>query len=292
MAEFLKNRILALTGIGLLLLGTSLFWEYVRLRPTYRFVIRPWSLRGYETTQGIVIAVGALLLLVLVVLVANGVIKESLVHSVALAGFVTATATVIAILSDARDVTLAGVAILMLALLATWALDIALVRFAWGRLSRRQRRMTRVAVWAVGSLILLLAVFVPIFGGEERPGWLVTLVAFGLVSVVSVLRPPTGLAPHRMIINGVVAVWAVTITTPAALRVTLLQEQFETTGVAAELADAQITSGLIIAWVAGLIAFSGAVGLWAKRRELIDARDRARRQLEAAAESEAELRSA
>jgi hypothetical protein len=79
------------------------------------------------------------------------------------------------------------------------------------------------------------------------------------------------------------------MTMSASLRVTLDQAQLDATGLTAEIKNLQITSGVLWAWFGGLVAFVGAVGLWAQRRDEIIAVERARKQQEAARESESQL---
>lgn len=289
MRTFLKNRVLVLTSVGLILLGTSMFWEYVRMSPDYRFIIEPWSLRGFETAQGVLIGVGSALLLILAFLVAYGIVKETLTHALALGVGVAALAGIITSVSGARDISLGGFGVLVFSVLVIWAIDTVVTRFLLEGATKRMRQGIRIGTWVVGGIVLLLFVIGPLFGSDARPAWLVVLLAFVLLNTVAALRRPQGLAPYRMLINGVLGVWMVSITSSAALRTALITAQREHSDVAADVADAGITSGIIIAWVAGLIAFAGVVGLWAKRREEIEARERARRQLEAARESEAQL---
>ena len=59
MKTLFKNKPLLLTILGLAIMAQSILWEYVRVRPDYRFVIEPWSQRGYDINQGWVIAIGA-----------------------------------------------------------------------------------------------------------------------------------------------------------------------------------------------------------------------------------------
>jgi MFS family permease len=287
---FLKNKVLVLATVGLVLLGTSMLWEYVRMRPEYRFIVEPWSLRGFETSQGILIGVGSALLLVITFLIVFDFIKESMTHAVALGLGMGAVAALIALVSGAKNATLGGFGVVVFTLLTVWAIDTAVTRFLLQDVSnKRLRRLIRLGIWVVGGLLLLLFVLGPLFGSDARPAWLLVLLAFLMLNTVAALRRPQGLATYRMVINGVLVLWLVSITSSAALRTALITAQRNQSGVAADVADAGITSGIIIAWVAGLVAFAGVVGLWAKRREEVEARERARRQLEAARESEAQL---
>ena len=284
----LKNRMFLITAVGIILMGQSVLWEYVRVRPNYRFVISPWSLRGYQTTQGTVIVAIAALLLALLVVLGLGIVKEKRSHALILTGVVTALATIVTALSDAKDVDLGGLGALLFSVVGAAAIDTLVNRFIIPqRLSVRVRRPVRIVLWLVSLFGLLIGVLGPFFD-TTTPMWQVILLAYLLIAVLAVFRHPESLTQWRLLINSLTAVWLVSLTSAASLRQTLLRLQLEENGVAAELLDVQITAGLLIAWLGGLIAMVGAVGLWAKRRERIDATDRARRQIAAARESEEE----
>ena len=74
-----------------------------------------------------------------------------------------------------------------------------------------------------------------------------------------------------------------------SVRSNLLGRQVETIGVSADYLDSQITSGVMLTWLGSIIMILGAVGMWAKRRDQLEARDRAQRQRETAEESAQEL---
>ncbi len=79
------------------------------------------------------------------------------------------------------------------------------------------------------------------------------------------------------------------MTMSASLRVTLDQAQLDATGLTAEIKNLQITSGVLWAWFGGLVAFVGAIGLWAQLGDETSAVERARKQQEAARKSESQL---
>ena len=287
MRKILRNRPLMLTLVGLIILGQSALWEYVRVRPTYRFLIEPWSLRGYELPHGLVIAASAVAIGILTVLVARGIIKESLGHSAIAVGSMVAFGIVAAILADAKDVTTPFVLHAILAAIGGVAVMSLLERFIPEDWSRR-RRAARFGMWLVATLVLLLAVIRPLLT-DEKPFWLFVLVAGIIIGALALFRPPTQLATRRIIINAIAGVWLMSMTMSASLRQALMERQFELNQISADLGDLQITSGVIIAWFGGLVAIIGAVGMWARRRDQIIAHDRARKQQAAAAESEEQL---
>ena len=67
MGFYKRNRSLFLIVLGTGLMAASVLWEYVRMKPDYRYLVEPWSIRGYETTQGWVIFAAAAAVLLLAV---------------------------------------------------------------------------------------------------------------------------------------------------------------------------------------------------------------------------------
>jgi len=78
----------------------------------------------------------------------------------------------------------------------------------------------------------------------------------------------------------------------AAIREHLIGEQLTLTGITGQYKDTQITSGYFIALAGILLAFVGAVSLWAKRRDIISNEQRAEKQRAAAEASAAEIQRA
>ena len=287
MRKFLKNRPLALTVIGMFIMAQSIAWEYVRVKPNFRFLIDPWSFRGYEVTQGVVIAATAVVIAVLAVLLSYGILKETLAHSIIGVATLVGFAVVVAIITDANDVKIPFIIHIILSVVGAVVIRSLLEDFIPESWSKR-RRATRIGIWLAGFLVTLFAVAGPLLQNEQ-PFWIFIAVAGLIMGALAVFRPPQALAGWRMLINGIVAIWVMSMTMSASLRVTLEQAQLDTTGLTAEVKNLQITSGVLWAWFGGLVAFVGAVGLWAKRRDEIIAVERARKQQEAARESESQL---
>lgn len=287
MKQFIKNKPYVLTIVGLLMMAQSILWEYVRVRPDFRFLIEPWSQRGYEVSQGFVIASGAVLIAVIATLTVAGIIKETKLHGAIAAGVLVLYGVVASIAVDAKDIKMPFFINVLLAAVMGIVLRSVLEGYIpeeW----KKRRRATRFGMWLVGFLIALFAVINPLLTGT-RPVWVFLAVVGVVLSLLSLYRPPAALSTRRMIINAIVAIWVMSMSMSAALRHGLEHEQFLLNGVSADAQDLQITAGVMLAWLGGLLAFSGAVGLWAKRRDEIGALERARKQQEAARESEQQL---
>jgi hypothetical protein len=282
-----KNTPLVLTVFGLAIMAQSVAWEFVRVEPTYRFLIDPWSLRGYEVAQGLVIAAGALVIAVLAILLSYGVLKETLVHSIVGVVMLVGFGVVAALVADAPRVKMPFPVHVVLSVIGAVVARSVLERFIPDLWSKR-RRAARVGFLLAGFLVALFAIVGPLLQ-NERPFWLVVAVGGIFLGALALFRPPQALAGWRMVINGIVGIWVMSMSMAASLRVTLDRAQFDLNGISADVKNLQITSGVLWAWFGGLIAFIGAVGLWAKRRDEIIAYERARRQQEAARESEAQL---
>lgn len=286
---FLKNRPMTLLTIGMVLMATSPAWEYIRVRPDYQFIVSPWSIRGYQFTQGKIIAVTATVILVLALLMAYRVITESTGHATAVVVFMVLYAMGVAAYAGVDDVILGGFGVVLVAILAAIVIGVIVVSRLPERIPKGQRNAIKVAIWIVGTFVLARFVLSPLFGGTQRPLWMVFLLVFGIIGTFSLVRPPRALAPWRTVINAIAAIWLTSITMVSSLRFELLQMQRDVSDIATGYGDVGITSGVLLAWLGGLLGIVGAVGMWAKRRDEIDSHERARRQQAAARESEAQL---
>jgi hypothetical protein len=275
-----------MTILGLVIMAQSILWEYVRVEPTYRFIVEPWSLRGHELTQGFVVAAIAIGLAVFAALISREIIKESRVSSAIGVGALVVYITVVVMMAGVRDVEMVFPVQVALAAIGAVAIVSALQIFIPEDWNKRGRA-ARVGLWLAVFAVLLFGVIGPVFS-STRPFWMFIGVAAVVLGALALLRPPTELAGRRMLINGIVGIWVVSMSMSASLRQALLGAQTEN-GTPANLLDLQITSGVLLTWFGGLIAFSGAVGMWAQRRDQIIAHERARQQQEAAAESTAQL---
>lgn len=288
----LKNRMLVLFLVGLAIIGQSVLWEYVRVQRGWRadrFIISPWSIRGYETAQGLILLAGAITLGVLGYLVVRGVIKATRAHAAIVAAVIVAFAAIAPLASGARPTVAGGFGVILMSALAASLVTVLAMQMLRTRLPSRLRGLTRLAIWVVSLLVAVYFVAGPLFGSEARPAWLVLGVFFGLIAALMVARPPEQIGSYRLLLVGASSLLVLAVTMSTAVRLTLQRLQFELWEVSADRIEIQVTWGIILAWIGGLLAFVGAVGLWAKSRDEITARGRARRQQAAARESEEEL---
>ncbi len=293
MRTFKRYRSEIVTVAGAVLIIASLGWEYARMKPDYRFIVDPWSVRGFETTQGLVMtAIAVAIIAVTVVITWRG---DSLVPSLGIVGGVTVFAVALTALSGADDVSLPWPAIWGFGLVTAFVAAAAATRWLSRPSHSTLRRLAIFGIFLATFLVTPLLIFNPIFSGNSMPLWVVVLVGFLLMDGLILIQQPQALAPYRLLINGVVIGWIVGLTMSASLRSTLRRLQIEWSldnlgaESAADLRDIQVTSGVMMVWIGGLLAFAGAVALWARRRERLEALQRSQRQLEAARESAAEL---
>jgi len=286
-----RNRSLFLTLLGTGLMATSVCWEYARMKPAYRYIVEPWSLRGYETTQGWVILAGSLALMALAIPLSLRLLKGTLIESIVVAGAVTAFAAAVPVLADAPDQDLGGGAVWSLAVLLGLAALAVVGRVLPASLPGWARRLSLLGTFAGVTVLAGLVVYGPLLGDHIVPLWLVVLILMLTLDILVIARPPVELASYRLLLIGVTLVWIVTLVCAGALRSTLLRLQVET-GSAAEYREMQITSGILIAWVGGLLAFAGSVALWARRRDELEEHSRAGQQLAVATLSATELEEA
>jgi len=263
-------------------------FEYARMSPDFRFLVTPWSIRGYETAQGAILIVLAIAVPLLAVLLTTKVIGEGLVTNLAVAAVVLVGALAIPFLVDAGDVVPAWPVTWGLALVAASAVRVAVSQHlpegvqGW---SRRLAVLGSFLVLFIGTGWLLHATL----GDAATPVWLLVLLAYLFLQALVLVRRPTELASYRTLINLSVIAWLMALASAATVRVTLARLQFEEIGIRPDIDDVQVTSGMLIAWLAGLIMIAGSVALWAHRREALAAEQRARTQLAAAKESAEEL---
>ena len=147
----------------------------------------------------------------------------------------------------------------------------------------------RLGTILVGGLVLNLAVF-----GNSRSAepWVWVSIASILLLALAISGKHAELSANRMMIFAVVGGWLTIALSAAASRMNLLAAQIEESGLAGQYKDTQITSGYFVALLAMLVAFVGAVSLWANRRDVIINRLRAEKQREAAEASAAEIQAA
>jgi hypothetical protein len=287
-----RNRSLFLILLGTGLMATSVFWEYVRVKPDYRYIVEPWSIRGYETTQGWVICAGALAALALALPLSLRLLKGKFIESLLVAGLATTFVTLVPVFADAPEQHPGATLVWGLALF----LGVAAVALV-GRLLPEEalgswRKLTLFGVFAGITVLAGLVVYDQLLADRTVPLWVLLLILMVTLDIMLVSRRPQELAPYRLLLIGVTLVWIVALICAGALRSTLLRLQLDAMGIGAEYRDIQITSGLLITWGGGLVACAGAVALWAHRRDELEEHSRAGQQLAVAAVSTAELEEA
>lgn len=292
MGFYKRNRSLFLILLGTGLMAASVCWEYVRMKPDYRYLIQPWSIRGFETPQGWVIMASALAVLALAVPLSLRLLKGKLLDSLIVAAVITLFATLLPVVAGAPDQEPGGVVVWGLALLLALAVVAVVSRFLPEGFSGARRRLSLIGVFAAILVLAGLLLYGQILGTRTVPLWVLVLILMLTLDVLMLARPPRELASYRLLLIGVVLTWVVALVCAGSLRSTLLRLQLENMGIAAEYRDIQITSGILLSWAGGLLAFAGTVALWARRRDELEEHSRAGEQLAVARASAIELEQA
>jgi hypothetical protein len=293
-----KNWTKIALALGPVIFIASLSWEYARTNPEYNFLVQPWSIRGYETTHGWIIATMGVLLLIGGLLTSwEGSMKPRVSAAVTVYLVVAATAFVAFFTLDTPRATVS------LGITPVVSSTIAVLLAAAISLSLRSllREKSRFFKRALPSFAIAFLAFFFLFGLTINgtvvavPTWAWVLGVFGVMAALSVSIKPNDVAANRMLIFTSVAAWGVVVLSAGAIRESLITAQnlFDhgdgITGVAAQYKDTQAASGWWLAGFGATVIFVGAVGLWAKRRDIVAALARARKQREAAEKSAREI---
>jgi hypothetical protein len=286
------------TGIALALgpaiLFSTIVWEIARVNPDYGFIVSPWSLKGYETVHGWVFVALAIGLLIGGMLVLWEVSSAGLMRLGVLAYFVVA-GTIIAFTFAPSSTTISIGPVLGIAMALFFALIV--FRFTTTTIAKAVPFLGRgwvkgllfLVMWAIIGLILWVTVV------DKELTLDTTIAVFALLTLLAVYASaaePRGLAANRMLIYTTMIAMLVVVCSAGAIRSTLIRLQLEANGVAAEYREVQVSLGWFIAVFGILVLFTGAVGLWAKRQDLLVALTRVRRQREAAEKSAGEIKAA
>lgn len=296
-----KNWSKIALALGPIIMIATVAWEYARMKPEYNFLVEPWSLRGYDMAHGWVIATMGVLLLIGGLLTSwEGSGKPAVSAAVTMYLVVAATGFTAFFAAGTEHVTttlnIQTVNGIILSTLLAASIAVSL-RSLLGDKSVVFKRA--LPVFVVLFIVISFAVSATLVGNQILiQTWVLVLIVFLVMAGLSISIRPTAVAANRMMILTTVAAWGVVVLSAGAIRQSLVtaQEAFVyadgATGISAQYKDVQTAGGW---WLAGLgitIAWVGAIGLWAKRRDIVAALARARKQREAAEESAKEIQDA
>ena len=287
--------------LGPAIMISTIAWEYARMKPDYNFLVKPWALRGYDTTQGwVIVALGVLLLIGGLLTSWEGSGKPAI--SVGVTMFLVAAATgFTALFTSGTDHAITELSIQPVSGMIIATLLAASVALSLRSLFREKSVVFKRAfpMFIVLFIIFSIAISTALVGSQvEIQTWALVLIVFLAMAGLSISIRPAAVAANRMMIVTTVAAWAVVVLSAGAIRQSLVSAQTAyvyadgATGISAQYKDVQTAGGW---WLAGLgvtVAWVGAIGLWAKRRDIVAAMARARRQRAAAEESAQEIQDA
>ena len=288
-----------LTVGGALMVMQSLIWEYARMKPDNNYLVMPWSARGLDSIHGVVFLVLGAALLIAGLLVASDFTKEPKNSLMAVAAMVVAAVVVTLVFAGGETVTVgSGLGGTVLGLGVGFVIYLAAQRFAESGLDP-ESGAANVLRGGTGSLILLGSLIVGslltglIFGDgiEMSAAVAIFIVMLVLAAVTSLMRQPA-MAANRMLMATAVVTGTVIGLSGAAIRSTLVRLQAEGGNIPGVYRDTQVTWGYFLANIGVVLFFMGAVMLWARRRDVVQAEQRAAKQREAAEASAAELAAA
>ncbi|MEN8237716.1 MAG: hypothetical protein ABFR53_00805 [Actinomycetota bacterium] len=296
-----KNWTKVALALGPVVMIATLAWEYARMKPDYNFLIQPWSLRGFEMTHGWVIAVLGLLLLIGGLLTSwEGSVKPAMSAAVTMYLVVAAVAFSAFFTTGTdratTDITIKTVSGIIISALLAAVISLSLRSLLKDRSAVFNRALP---VFAVLFIIISLVISTTIAGTLlSVQTWVLVLFVFLVMAGLSISIRPIDVAANRMMIFTTVAAWAVVVISAGAIRQNLVSAQAAfvqsngVTGVSAQFKDVQAGGGWWLAGFGATIAWVGAIGLWAKRRDIVAALARARKQRAAAEESAREIQEA
>jgi hypothetical protein len=289
-----KNWTKIAIALGPAIILASIVWEYARTNPDYNFLIAPWAIRGYETDHGAVFATLAVVLLVGGLATSWERALENRISAVIAAYFVLA-GTIFAFVFGERELTfnVSTVLNIVLSVLLAASLAMSLRSLLGGRVRFFKRALP---AFFISFIAFALLIGFTLVGDEIKTQiWPLVLIISLLCGGLSVTIKPVNMAANRMLIFAAVGAWGVILLSAGAIRESLIVTQLETPqiggalGVSAQYKDTQAAAGWWLAGFGVTVVFVGAVGLWAKRRDIVAAIARARKQRAAAEESAREI---
>ncbi len=292
-----KNWTKIALAVGPAIMMGTITWEYARNTADYTYLVQPWSIRGYETIHGWIIVVAAILLLI------GGLftsMERSMQprYSALIVGYIVLGATVFAALfaKDSITITFSTLYIISVSFILAAAISLSLRSLKGDSIKWLRRSLMTFIPLFVAFYLLLTAT---VSGTSITVAtWLFVLVVMLSIGVMSLAIKPVDMGANRMMIIASLIGGGVVWFSAGAIRQSFIEIQMETDqggglyGVAAQYKDTQAAAGWWIAGLGTFIIFIGAVGLWAKRRDIVAAIARAKKQREAADESSREIAAA
>lgn len=281
-------------ALGPAIMIASVAWEYASTDSGYNYLVQPWSLRGYETVHGWIIVVAGVLLLIGGLFTSTERSMQPR-YSALIVGYIVigVTGFTAFFAKDTVTINLSTVTNIILSLLLAASVALAL-RSLLGESNRLFKR-------ALLTFIPLLLVFFFLFGATiagnpvTLPAWTLVFLVFLALGGLSITVKPMDMGANRMLIIVSVVAATVVLLSAGAIRQSLIDLQMETDqgngvlGIAAQYKDTQAAAGWWLAGFGTFVMFVGAVGLWAKRRDIVAAIARAKRQRAAAEKSAKEI---
>lgn len=292
-----KNWTKIAIALGPLAIIASLAWEYARINPAYSFIIEPWALRGFETNHfSVFLTAGVLLFIGGVATCWEGTLRPAV--SAGIVGFfvVSLTGFTFAFRSETMELSLDPGFLIAVSLIVALAVAISLKSLLGSSIVVLKRS-------SLSALVLFVIVYFGLYltvGGSQIdvPTGIVVLFVSLVIGGMAVSIKPMTMAANRFLIFVTVAMWGLILFSAGALRQNLIDEQnaaVQSNGVvdvAVAYKDTQAAIGWWLAGFAATVTFVGAVGLWAKRRDIVAALARARKQRAAAEISAKEIEEA
>lgn len=292
-----KNWTKIALALGATIMVASITWEYARTTADYTYLVTPWSMRGYESVHGWIILVAGVLLLIGGLFVS---MERSMKphYSAIIVGYIVAATTLFAMFfaKETVTITFAPVLTILISVLLASAIALALRSV----LGETVKWLSRALLTFIPLFVLFFALFGLTATGNTVTAqtWVLVLVLFLALGMMSIAIRPIEMAANRMMIVLSLVGGAVVWLSAGAIRQSLIELQMETDqgnglfGIAAPYKDTQAAAGWWLAGLGTFIIFVGAVGLWAKRRDVVAATARAKKQRIAAEKSTREIEEA
>ncbi len=292
-----KNWTKIALALGPAIMISTITWEYARNAADYNYIVQPWSMRGYESIHGWIILVAGVLLLL------GGLftsMERSMQprYSALIVGYIVVATTgfTAAFARDSITITASPLMVILLSGLLANAIALSLRSLK----GETVKWLNRALVTFVVLFIVFFLFFNLTISGRSItvPTWVLVFVVFLALGLMSLAIRPIDMGANRMMIIASIVGGTVVWLSAGAIRQSFIDIQLETDqgggvfGIATQYKDTQAASGWWIAGFGTFVIFVGAVGLWAKRRDVVAAIARAKRQRIAAEKSSLEIQEA